>query len=147
MELDFALLADAAATPPDGKLYLIGGGIETILSPKYPCMHGNLSLVMRFIFTPMDAGSNHSVKVILIDADGGEVIPALELSLPVPDKFPAMVRAGVSIVGNLQGLKFEQPGEYRFDISVDDSVKKSIPLYMMEYKAQPETGETGKTGN
>jgi len=138
MELDFALLADAAATPPDGKLYLIGGGVETILSPKFPCYHGNLSLVMRFIFTPLDAGSNHRVRVNLIDADGREEIPPLELNIPMPETFPDVVRAGVSIVGNLQGLKFEKPGEYRFDISVDDSVKKSIPLYLREHKISQE---------
>jgi len=42
MELDFAILADAAATPPDGKLYLMGGGIENIIARTFPCLHTNL---------------------------------------------------------------------------------------------------------
>jgi hypothetical protein len=36
VKVDFAFLAEAASAPPDGKFYVIGGGVNRVASPSFP---------------------------------------------------------------------------------------------------------------
>jgi len=43
MHIEYAFLADAADASPTGKLYVLGGGIDELIVPQFPAVHGRLS--------------------------------------------------------------------------------------------------------
>jgi hypothetical protein len=59
MDIDLALLADAATIDASGKLNILGV-FERIIAPQFPVQHGRLALVVRFIGGPTDIGSHVS---------------------------------------------------------------------------------------
>jgi len=74
MDMAFAFLADHAAVPPDGKLYVLGGGINMLGMPEIPG-RAAFDVVGGFRFSPADAHSVHTVELRLLDADRKLVIP------------------------------------------------------------------------
>ena len=69
MDMAFAFLADHAAVPPDGKLYVLGGGINMLGIPQIPG-RAAFDVVGGFRFSPADAQSVH-----IVDAFSGDTIP------------------------------------------------------------------------
>lgn len=132
MKLDFAFLADAADCPPGGKLYILGAGFDTIHSKNFPCIHPQISLVMRIILNPIELDKPHDAEIRLIDADGKDVISKIKLNIPAP-KVPVPVKEiGIGLVSNLKEIKFESSGQYSFEILLDGAHIKSLPLNLVK---------------
>mgnify|MGYP001076050055 CR=1 FL=1 len=128
MEIDLALLADAATVDAAGKLNILGI-FDRISARSFPVRHPRLALVLRFRATMNEAG-DHAVKILLSDPDGKEVLPVngtIKIGLGHPAA-GGLVR--VPQVINLDGVPFEKPGRYAFDVSVDGDHKVSVPLYL-----------------
>jgi len=134
MRVRFAFLADyALAHPTDSKLYVIGGGFDTIWAPAFPARHPQLSVVVRVEFTPLECGRQHAIELNPIDGDGKPFLPPARLQV-TPQKNPQAptLPAAVALVLNLTPLDLAKPGDYAFSIVVDGQEVDSIPLHAIQ---------------
>ncbi|MFQ5536485.1 MAG: hypothetical protein ACE5GJ_03435 [Gemmatimonadota bacterium] len=126
MDIDLALLADAATVDSSGKLNILGI-FDRLGAASFPVRHPRLALVLRF-FAGMNEAGRHEVSITLRDPDGGEVMKIDgELAL---GGGPAGAAEGIRVphVLNVDGLIFPRAGRYAFDVAVDGRHEVSIPL-------------------
>ena len=74
MRLHFVLLAQAAAAPPDGLLYILGGGINTVLTQQVPLAFQG-TLVIRLFADRSEAGREVPLEIQVNDEDGRPILP------------------------------------------------------------------------
>jgi hypothetical protein len=129
MEIDLALLADAATVDAAGKLNILGV-FDRISTGGFPAQHPHISLVFR-IGASINEGGDHNVEIVLHDPDGREVVPPLSGQIKIGPG-PAQVggRVRVPQVVNLERLVFPREGRYSFDISIDGKHQVSVPLFL-----------------
>jgi len=126
MEVDLALLADAATIDGGGKLNILGI-FDRLQTSAFPTRHPRMSLVLRFAAGVHEVG-RHEVGIALRAPDGQEVMRIDgEMNLAAG---PRAVAGGVLIphILNMDGLVFPLPGSYAFDVKVDGEHHVSIPL-------------------
>ncbi len=149
-----AFLADSVVNP-DGKLYVQGGGWNVLNTFVLPFRQPRIGIGV-IIRVPYQLATNesHKFEVRLENADGQEL--ALGDAPPgaaVPDgkirkiggAFPVGRPPGlnpgddqiVAIAVNIDALMFEQPGVYRFVISIDGRDLKSL-RFRVNLIAQPQ---------
>jgi len=128
MQVQVAALCDSAADY-GGKLCMIGA-FDTIGVRTFPATHPHCSIALRIVFHDQDQGK-HQLRVSMIDEDGRNLLPRLEPNLEVR-MADNLFFATVNMVFNLQGLKFEKPGHYSIDVSVDDNIVARIPLQIVQ---------------
>jgi len=125
MEVDLALLADAATIDASGKLNILGV-FDRIGVSRFPAQHGRISLVLRLTGGTSEMGT-HQMEIRLSKPDGTEVLSLSgELNLGAGSTAGEGIR--VPHVLNLDGLVFPEPGRYSFDVKVDGEHHVSIPL-------------------
>jgi hypothetical protein len=131
MRLDWALLASAAEGPPNGLVYILGAGIDTLRRDQYPAAFG-ASIVLRLLTTRLESERPHTVEVHCSDEDGGPVLPQpIVLTIParqVPPEHPHGWDLAAHIVINLSGVAIAHPGFYNFEILVDDQQVRTLPF-------------------
>jgi hypothetical protein len=126
MDVDLALLADAATVDASGKLNILGI-FDRLGATSFPTRHPRLSLVLRFSAGVHEVG-RHEVAIALKAPDGRELVRIDgEMSLTAG---PRSVAGGVLVphVLNMDGLVFPMAGRYAFDVAVDGEHHVSIPL-------------------
>jgi hypothetical protein len=124
MNVQVAVLCDAA-TDDNGKLNLLGA-FDTIYARELPAIHPQCAVALRLTFFAEDEGK-HLLKLSFVDADGRPVMPPMEI--PVEIALPEDLHFGTrNFIVNIQHLKFEQPGLYSVDVSLDGEPQTSIPL-------------------
>lgn len=126
MEVDLALLADAATIDGSGKLNILGV-FDRLAAGAFPTRHPRLSLVLRFSAGVNEVG-NHRIGIALKAPDGNEVMRIDgEMNLSAG---PRQVTDGVLVphILNMDGLVFPLRGRYAFDVIVDGQHHVSIPL-------------------
>ena len=128
MEIDLALLADAATVDASGKLNILGV-FDRISTSGFPAQHPHVSLVLRFGASMKEAG-DHKVEIVLRDPDAAEVV-RLNGDIKVgPGPAAAGGRVRVPQVVNMERLVFQKPGRYSFDVAVDGEHQVSVPLFI-----------------
>jgi hypothetical protein len=131
MRLDWALLANAAEGPPNGLVYILGAGIDTLWREQFPAPFGG-AMVLRLVSSRIESERPHKVEVHCTDEDGKSVLAqALVLNLPprsVPSEHPHGWDLASNIVINLAGVAIPKPGFYRFEILIDDQQVRSLPF-------------------
>ena len=128
MDVQIASLCDSAADY-GGKLCLIGA-FDTILVRQFPALHPFCSVALRIIFRDTDEGK-HTLRVNLIDDDGQSLLPGMppnQLDIRMPEN---QFFASVNLVFNLQGMRFNKPGQYSIDITLDTKMIARIPLQVL----------------
>ena len=132
MNIQVAVLCDAA-TDDNGKLNLLGA-FDTIYTQQLPAIHPQCSIALRLTFFSGDEGQ-HQLKLNFVDADGHSIAnfpPApIEVSLPEDMHFGTR-----NFIVNIQQLKFDKPGLYSIDLTLDDQPQASIPL-LVRYNPPP----------
>ncbi len=125
MEIDLALLADAATIDASGKLNILGI-FDRIGVAQFPAQHGRVALVLRFTAGTSEIGS-HEVHIRMSDPGGAEV---LSLNGEIQLAGGAAAQDGIRVphILNLDGLVFTGPGMYNFDVKVDGEHHVSLPL-------------------
>jgi len=124
MNIQVAVLCDAA-TDENGKLSLLGA-FDTIYAQQLPAVHPQCSIALRVTFTGVDEGT-HQLKLNFVDADGRSVMPSIDI--PVEVLLPGEAHFGTrNFIINIQQLKFDVPGIFAIDISLDGQLHTSIPL-------------------
>ncbi len=126
MEVDLALLADAATIDAAGKLNILGI-FDHLSTANLPAQHPHMVLILRFSASVQEMG-RHGVAISLRDPRGGEAMHIDgEMHL---GSGGAAVGQGISVphILHLDGLVFASPGRYTFDVRVDGEHHVSVPL-------------------
>ena len=123
MNIQVAVLCDAA-TDDNGKLNLLGA-FDTIYTQQLPAVHPQCSIALRVTFGHEDEGQ-HKLGLNFVDADGRSIMPGIPL--PVEVVLPGDSHFGTrNFIVNIQQLKFDLPGLYSIDVSLDEKPQTSIP--------------------
>ncbi len=112
MRLDWALLANAAEGPPNGLVYILGAGIDTLWREQFPAPFGG-AMVLRVLSSRLESER------------------LLVLNLPprtVHAEHPQGWDLAANIVINLSGVALPKPGFYRFEILIDDQQVRTLPF-------------------
>jgi hypothetical protein len=135
MRLDWALLANAAEGPPNGLVYVLGAGIDTLWREQFPAPFGG-AMVLRLLTSRLESERAHKVEVHCSDQDGTAVLSQpIVLTLPprqVPGEHPQGWDLAANIVINLAGVHIAKPGFYQFEILVDDQQVRTLPFRLVQ---------------
>jgi hypothetical protein len=135
MRLDWALLANAAEGPPNGLVYLLGAGIDTLVRDQFPAPFGG-AMVLRLVASRLESGRAHKVEVHGSDEDGKAILAQpIVLTVPprqVPADHPPGWDVAVNIVINLAAVHIEKPGFYQFEIMIDDQQVRTLPFRLLQ---------------
>ena len=137
MDIDLAVIADAANVSQEGKLNILGV-FDTIWAREFPFRHAAMVFVIRARADFTEQGP-HQLDVRLMDADGSQLFKAGG-PLQVPAGVPGRPLKPHVIMG-LSGISFPSPGDYSFEVSVDGHHMKSVPLYVVEHIPVPPGGK------
>ena len=130
MNIQTAVLCDAA-TDDNGKLNLLGA-FDTIYARELPAIHPQCAVALRVTFLAGDEGKRQ-LKLNFVDADGHAIMPPIEI--PVEVALPEDMHFGTrNFIINIQQLKFETPGLFSMDLSLDGQPTAPTP----EPNASPE---------
>ncbi|MFN8132801.1 MAG: hypothetical protein U0R70_14740 [Solirubrobacteraceae bacterium] len=130
MQLDSFLLADAAAAL-EGKLYVHGGGITRINSPRFPLVQ-QLAFVLRFLAVDQDdLTSAHTIGVSLTAPDHEFLVPEQGLRIQPPAEYLNVVEGetrAINVALTVNGLVFPAAGMYSAQAYLDGEVVRDLPL-------------------
>ena len=133
MNIQTAVLCDAA-TDDNGKLNLLGA-FDTIYARELPAIHPQCAVALRVTFLAGDEGKRQ-LKLNFVDADGHAIMPPIEI--PVEVALPDDMHFGTrNFIINIQQLKFETPGLFSMDVSLDGQPQANIPLLVKHVPPQP----------
>ena len=109
-----------------GKLTVVGT-FDTIISRNFPCIHPQLSVVIRIRFDLWEF-AGHAFRIETRDLDG-------ELSMePISGKIEVKGVGNATAVSHLvftiTNLHCKNPGMVNFTLFMDDKETGSIPLYI-----------------
>jgi hypothetical protein len=123
--VQLATLCDSAADY-SGKLCILGA-FDTLCAREFPVVHPACALVVRLTFEASDAGK-HNLVIRCIDPSGHETLPPFEpvVEVSFPSAFVPFVTR--NIVMNLQRLRVEKPGLYRWVLESKGQILATIPL-------------------
>lgn len=138
------MLADDAIAL-NGKVYIHGGGWDTILAPVFPTTIARIALVFMIAFEPLELQQAHLVTVRLQDQDGQPFgdIEAKTYMQPAQGPFGTLGSAtfATQVVTIEQRLVFPGPGSYRFKVWVGDDNEEplaSVPLHVVPLPVPPQ---------
>ncbi len=121
--VDVALLADAVQAVR-GKLFILGGGWDTLWVQRFPARHPSLAIGLRLRVPVSWASDSLKLSVELQDADGRSLLPhplSHDIAMPPGSQHPPDTSDfGLIRSFTFNNLMFESEGSYSFVISVDD---------------------------
>lgn len=137
--VDVALLADSVQAVR-GKLFVLGGGWDTLWVARFPARHPSLAIGLRLRVPVSWQSETLRLSVELQDADGGALLPrplSHEIKLPTStQKQPNATDYGLIRSFTFNNLRFDREGQYSFVISVDDDSVSRIRFTVRE-RPQP----------
>ena len=131
------MLADAANVSREGKLNILGA-FDRIYGSKFPLHWPRMVLVTRFEASAAEFGSEKSLEIITMDADGkqlGKASGKMKISEG---------RTGRQIKINHvlpMGMTFPAPGQYSIEILVNGEPKATVPLEVVQ-REQKQNGQS-----
>ncbi len=122
MRLTSAMLADAAQVQ-NGKLYVLGGGFDTISVRSVPAGHPNLSLAMVAEVGPDEHQRDLDLLITLLDEDGNPlgVEAKGRLRVGAPPNLPPGSPTIVPIVTPFHNITFPEAKGYAFVVTLNDT--------------------------
>lgn len=131
MEIVLALLADCANVSREGKLNILGI-FERIYAQSIPVTHPQMHLILTIEAERVEADREHRIEVELIDADGKKLVSIggnLKFGPPPPGE-----KVKLNHIIQLNNLRFEHLGSYEFKILLNNEVRKTVPMSVIEIK-------------
>jgi hypothetical protein len=133
-------LADAVQAVR-GKLFVLGGGWDTLWVRTFPARHPSLAIGLR-LRVPSSWGEEYlKVSVELQDADGAPMLPqplAHSVRLPTRTEGSTTTDFGLIRSFTFNNLVFRSEGSYSFVISVDD---EPVSRLRFSVKSRPAEGD------
>jgi hypothetical protein len=116
------MLADAAQVQ-SGKLFILGGGFDTITVRSLPAVHRSISLAMVAEVEPDERQRDLELVIRLIDEDGTAlgVEAKGRLRVGAPPNLPPGSPSIVPIVSPFHNITFPEAKGYTFVVSLNDS--------------------------
>ena len=136
--VDVALLADAVQAVR-GKLFILGGGWDTLWVRSFPARHPSLAIGLRLRVPSSWGEETLKLSVELQDADGAPMLPhplAHSIKLPANPQ-PSATDFGLIRSFTFNNLLFEREGSYSFVISVDDEPVSRLRFSVRERPSRP----------
>lgn len=109
------MLADAADAF-NGKLYVHGGGWDSLIVRQFPAAHPTLALVLLLCADASEAPGMGEFRVQLVDEDGTDlgVGAAAALGISHGPLYKPGRRSLIPFTIPFSGIRFEKPGTYEF---------------------------------
>lgn len=121
--VDVALLADSVQAVR-GKLFVLGGGWDTLWVSRFPARHPSLAIGLRLRVPVTWSSESLRLSVELQDEDGKGLLPkplSHDIKLPTnAPRPPSATDFGLIRSFTFNNLRFDKEGPYSFVISVDD---------------------------
>jgi hypothetical protein len=120
MHLTSAMLADAAQVQ-GGKLFVLGGGFDTISARSLPVVHRSLAVALVAVVTPEERHRDLELVIGLVDEDGqGLGVEAKgKLRVGAPPNLPPGSSSVVPIVTPFYNVRFPESKGYAFVVTYD----------------------------
>jgi len=109
-----------------GKLTIVGT-FDTIISRNFPCVHPQLSVVIRLRFDLWEFG-NHAFRIETRDLEGEMSMETINGNIDV--RGVGNASAVSHLVFSISNLHFKNAGLINFVLFIDDKEADSIPLYV-----------------
>jgi len=109
-----------------GKLTIVGT-FDTIISRNFPCVHPQLSVVIRIRFDLWEF-ANHTFRIETRGLDGEMNMEPITGNLDV--RGVGNATAVSHLVFTIGNLRFKNPSMVNFTLFIDDKEIGSIPLYV-----------------
>jgi hypothetical protein len=109
-----------------GKLTVVGT-FDTIISRNFPCVHPQLSVVIRILFDLWEF-ANHNFRIETRDLDGEMSMETISGNVDV--KGVGNATAVSHLVFTISNLHFKSSGVVNFVLYIDDKELASVPLYI-----------------
>jgi hypothetical protein len=133
VDIEVFALCDAAADY-QGRLSILGI-FDSIFAGAIPAVHPQCAVALRLRFSRIEQGS-HRLALHIVDADGRLIIPQLDgefaFQLSETDR-----QGSINLVLNLQGLTFNDFGEYAVNLAIDNRELGSIPFWVKKLLSAP----------
>jgi hypothetical protein len=134
-DLDYAVLCDYVRAE-GGIAHVIAAGIDTLYADEVPGGR-NVALLMRVGFARSECGRPHRIEVIFQGEDGDRLSHITGVTEPQwSEGLPPGWKAGALLGMNL-GIPLPRFGLYSFDILINDSLAKTIPLRVVQRTESP----------
>lgn len=134
MQVNSAILADFVQEN-HGKLYITGGGIDTLFAKTVPVRHPSLGIAFRLTLSPAELGRTHELEILLVNADGGRIATVkakIQADRPVQSTgWPVSVPLAI----NFAQIEFPAFGDYQFELMVNNSSINTIPFRVVQAPA------------
>ena len=138
--VDVALLADSVQAIA-GKLYVLGGGWDTLYVAKFPARHPSLGIGIRFRVPWSFQAERFSVSIDLIDEDGKSLFGERRVTQAIPVRRPQHLPSGsdVSVVRafTFNSLPLPRAGGFAFRVLVDDAEVSRLRFWVRERRPRP----------
>jgi hypothetical protein len=141
MNVQLATLCDSAADY-SGKLCILGA-FDTLCAREFPVVHPHCALALRIQFEGSDVG-RHAITIRGLNPAGEEFLPAFrpEVDVSFPSSFVPFVTR--NLVLNLQRMKFESAGVYKWVIDSGGEELMTVPLRVTLFdQSRSATGPAG----
>jgi hypothetical protein len=109
-----------------GKLTIVGT-FDTIIARQFPCIHPQLSVVIRLRFDLWEF-AQHNFRIETVDLEGELNMEAITGSLDV--KGVGNATAVSHLVFTISNLRFQREGVVNFVLYIDDKEITTLPLYI-----------------
>jgi len=121
MRFTTAMLADAAQVQ-GGKLFVLGGGFDTISARSLPVVHRALSVALVAEVGPDERHRDLEITIVLIDEDGNEmgVEAKGKLRVGAPPNLPPGSSSIVPIVSPFYNIRFPEAKGYAFVVTFEE---------------------------
>lgn len=120
MRLTTAMLADAAQVQ-GGKLFVLGGGFDTISARTLPVVHRSLAVALVAVVSPEERHRDLELVISLMDEDGQAlgVEAKGKLRVGAPPNLPPGSSSVVPIVTPFYNVRFEAAKGYAFVVGFE----------------------------
>ena len=125
MKISMAFLADEANVSQEGKLNVLGI-FDRIASAGFPVVHPRMVFAFRVQAEFGDTGQTFPLRVRLMNEEGGVLFEA-NAEVVAPPVAPGEL-ATANQIFNLVGIRFEQPGAYKFVINLGGLAPHETPF-------------------
>jgi hypothetical protein len=130
MDVSLLLACDYANVTKDNKLNVLGI-FSRLYMRQFPGKHAQMFLVMQLRALPAEYGRQFKLGVRLIDQDAIRHLVKIDANLRIP-KLKGISRAEINHVMRLNNVEFPEAGPYDFSILIDNDIKASLPIEVLE---------------
>ena len=129
MRVTTAMLADSAQVQ-GGKLFVLGGGFDTITTRSLPAVHRSLAVVLVVMVGPDERHRDLEIHINLLDEDGQEIGLHAQGKLRVgaPPNLPPGASSTVPMVSSFANVQFPEVKGYVFSIKHEGEELARIPF-------------------